>query len=169
MIALYPTMPDSSTSEHSLHSIKTALTRTALDTSTRQSFQNRIPPFFLAILSRLTKNPNAFKRSYRGFCIPDNQTGSWPWGPWRSCRAEPHTHGCSGGKPHGGLQSWTPGCPGCCCPRWGSPPPSAPTRGGSTLGQVAEGVEGAGPAFPILGMKGKTEAEGSASLAFWKL
>ena len=45
MIALYPTMPDSSTSEHSLHSIKTALTRTALDTSTRQ-FSKPDPAFY---------------------------------------------------------------------------------------------------------------------------
>ena len=55
MVALYPTMPDSSTSEHSLHSIKTALTRTALDTSTRHSFQNRIPPFFWQYLAAALK------------------------------------------------------------------------------------------------------------------
>lgn len=53
----------------------------------------------------VTLKPKRFNSFYCSICIPDNQTGSWPWGPWRSCRAVPHTHGCSGGKPRGGLQS----------------------------------------------------------------
>lgn len=97
----------------------------------------------------VTLKPKRFNSFYRSICIPDNQTGSWPWGPWRSCRAVPHTHGCSGGKPHGGLQSWIPRCPGCCCPRWGSPHPLVLTLEGSRPGQGVE-EEGAGHAFPIL-------------------
>lgn len=98
----------------------------------------------------VTLKPKCFNSSYCGICIPDNQTGSWPLGPWRSCRAVPHTHGCSGDKPRGGLQSWTLRCPGCCCPHWGSPHPSVPILEGSRLGQGEGEVEGADHAFPIL-------------------
>lgn len=97
----------------------------------------------------VTLKPKRFNSFYCSICIPDNQTGSWPWGPWRSCRAVPHTHGCSGGKPHGGPQSWTPRCPGCCCPHWGSPHPLVRTLEGSRPVQGVE-EEGAVRAFPIL-------------------
>lgn len=116
-----------------------------LDAGTRLSFYGLLPLVLLGCHTK-TKRFNSF---YRSICIPDNQTGSWPWGPWRSCRAVPHTHGCSGGKPHGGPQSWTPCCPGCCCPRWGSPHPSVLTPEGSRAARGAEG-EGAVRAFPIL-------------------
>lgn len=109
--------------------------------------------FFLCYLV-VTLKPKCFNSFYCSTCIPDNQTGSWPWGPWRSCRAVPHTHGCSGGKPHGGIQSWTLCCPGCCCPRWNSPHPSVLNLEGSRLGQGVE-EEGVDHAFPILLMKTK--------------
>lgn len=98
----------------------------------------------------VTLKPKCFNSSYCSICIPDNQTGSWPLGPWRSCRAVPHTHGCSGDKPRGGLQSWTLRCPGCCCPHWGSPHPSVLILEGSRPGQGEEEEEGADHAFPIL-------------------
>ena len=133
----------SSTSQHfPLHRIKAKI---HLDAGTRHSFLWIAPSCYLVV----TLKPKRFNIFYCSICIPDNQTGSWPWGPWRSCRAVPHTHGCSGGKPRGGLQSWTLRCPGCCCPHWGSPHPSVLTLEGSRPGQVVEEA-GVGHAFPIL-------------------
>lgn len=108
------------------------------------------PGSFYGLL--LTLKPYCFNIFCCSICIPDNQTGSWPLGPWRSCRAVPHTHGCSEGKPRGRIQSWTPCCPGCCCPHWGSPHPSVQTLEGPKLGQ-AVGEVVADHVFPILSMK----------------
>lgn len=91
-----------------------------------------------------------FNSFYCSICIPDNQTGSWPWGPWRSCRAVPHTHGCSGDKPRGGSRSWTQRCPDCCCPRWGLPHPLVLTLEESRPGQGVGVEEVVDYAFPIL-------------------
>lgn len=93
-----PNHAGSSTSQHfPLHRIKKDTPR-CWD---RHSFYGLL----LLVLLGCTLKPKRFNSFYGSTCIPDNQTGSWPWGPWRSCRAVPHTHGCSGGKPHGGLQS----------------------------------------------------------------
>lgn len=100
----------------------------------------------------LTLKPYCFNIFCCSICIPDNQTGSWPLGPWRSCRAVPHTHGCSEGNPRGRIQSWIPCCPGCCCPHWGSPHPSVQTLEGPKPGQ-AVGEVVADHVFPILSMK----------------